>query len=97
VDHKIGPIWYLRPVGSGTLLVPESEYLAELDIEATNMWGGIASATLSEIDQLEPVIPDPLDAIFGLQVYDWILVLIVLMIMLVLGYKVFKKFFLRNY
>ena len=87
----------VRSAGSCTLLVPESEYLAELNIEAQNMWGGITSATLPEIDQLEPVIPDPLDAIFGLQVYDWILVLIVIMIMTVLTYKALKKFLLTNY
>ncbi len=83
--------------GSCTLLVPESEYLAELNIEATNMWGGIASAVLPEIDRLEPVIPDPLDVIFGLHVYDWILVLIIILIMAVLIYKVLKKFLLTNY
>ena len=87
----------VKSAGSCTLLVPESEYLAELDIEAQNMWDGVASVTLPEIEQLEPVIPDPLDAIFGLQIYDWVLVLIVLMIMLVLGYKVLKKFLLTNY
>jgi len=87
----------VKSTGSCTILVPESQYLAELYIESQNMWGGIASVTLPEITQLEPVIPDPLDAIFGLKVYDWILVLIVLMIMLVLGYKVFKRFFLSNY
>jgi len=87
----------VKSTGSCTILIPESELLSELNIEATNMWGGIASASLLEIDQLEPVIPDPLDAIFGLHVYDWILILIVLMIMLVLGYKALKKFLLTNY
>jgi len=87
----------VKSTGSCTILVPESQYLAELHIKSQNMWGGIASVRLPEITQLEPVIPDPLDAIFGLQVYDWVLVLIVLMIMLVLGYKIFQRFFLINY
>jgi len=87
----------VKSTGSCTILVPESEYLAELDIEAGNMWGGTASVTLPDIDQLEPVVPDPLDAIFGLHVYGWILVLIGIMIMLVLTYKVLKKFLLTNY
>ena len=83
--------------GSCTILVPESEYLAELNIEGTNMWDGIASVALPEIDQLEPVIPDPINAIFGLQIYDWILLLIIIMIMAVLIYKVLRKFLLTNY
>jgi len=87
----------VKSTGTCTVLVPETEYLAELDIEATNMWGGIASAILPEIEQLEPVIPTPLDAIFGLHVYDWVLVLIVILIMTVLIYKVLRKFLLTNY
>jgi len=87
----------VKSSGICTILVPDSQYLAELFIESQNMWGGQSSITLPEIVQLEPVIPDPLDAIFGLQVYDWVLVLIVLMMMLVLGYKIFQRFFLTNY
>ena len=87
----------MKSKGICSILVPETEYLAELDITAQNMWGGTSHTIQPEIEQLEPVIPVPVEAILGLHVYDWVLVLIVLMIMLVLGYKIFKKFFLSNY
>ena len=87
----------VKSIGICSILVPESEYLAELNITAQNMWGGTSHTVQLEIDQLEPVIPVPVEAILGLHVYDWVLVLIVLMVMLVLGYKIFKKFFLSNY
>ena len=96
-DDKLPSCFGVKSVGICPILVPESEYLAELDITAENMWGGTASVTQPEIEHLEPVIPNTVEAILGLHVYDWILILIVLMIMLVLGYKIFKRFFLSEY
>ena len=87
----------VKSIGICSILVPESEYLAELNITAQNMWGGTSHTVQPEIEQLEPTIPVPVEAILGLHVYDWVLVLIVMMIMLVFGYKIFKKFFLSNY
>jgi len=96
-DDELPSCFGVKSVGICPILVPESEYLAELDITAENMWGGTASVTQPEIEQIEPVIPNPVEAILGLHVYDWVLVLIILMVMLVLGYKAFKRFFLSNY
>ncbi|MDH3203521.1 MAG: hypothetical protein OEL81_02435 [Nitrosopumilus sp.] len=96
-DDDLPSCFGVKSAGICPILVPESEYLEELDITAQNMWGGIAGTTQPEITQLEPVIPDPVEAMLGLHVYDWVLVLIVLMIILVLGYKIFKRFFLSNY
>jgi len=87
----------VKSVGICSILVPESEYLTELNVTAQNMWGGTSHTVQPEIEQLEPVIPVPIEAILGLHVYDWVLVLIVLMIMLVLGYKIFWRFFLSNH
>ncbi|WP_316505409.1 hypothetical protein [Nitrosopumilus sp.] len=64
------------------LPVPEDHQLAKLNIIGTNIWGGISMETLPAItpEQLNPVVPDPIDSIFNLTMFDFVLILLVFML-----------------
>lgn len=83
----------IKSGGTCTLSLPESEYLAELDITATNVWSGNSVATLPEIDEdiLNPSPPNPITSIFDLVLYEWIVILLVLMFTGWILYKVLRK------
>jgi len=83
----------IKSTGTCILSLSESEYLAELDITATNIWNGASVATLPEIDpvMLNPSPPNPITSIFDLVLYEWIVILLVLMFTGWILYKIFKK------
>ncbi|MGI9567547.1 MAG: hypothetical protein ACR2LL_11125 [Nitrosopumilus sp.] len=83
----------IKSIGTCTLSLSESEYLAELDITATNLWSGIAIATLPEIDPeiLNPSPPNPITSIFDLVLYEWIVILLVLMFTGWVLYTILRK------
>ena len=75
--------------------VPEDHQLAELEVIGTNMWGGTSVATLPEItsEQLSPVVPDPIDSIFNLTMFDFVLVLLVFMIVAYILYRILRRYY----
>ena len=83
----------IKSTGTCILSLSESEYLAELDITATNIWNGASVAILPEIDpvMLNPSPPNPITSIFDLVLYEWIVILLVLMFTGWILYKIFKK------
>jgi len=75
------------------LPVPVDHQLSELNIVGTNMWGGESIKTLSEItpEQLALVTPNPISSIFDLVLYEWIVILLVLMFTGWILYKILRK------
>ena len=92
-DDSLPSCFGVKSGGTCIISVSESEYLSELDITATNIWGGTAITSLPEIDeiQLNPSPPNPITSIFDLVLYEWIVILLVLMFTGWMLYKVFRK------
>ena len=74
--------------------VPQEHQLDELDIVATNVWNGKASAALPEIDetQLNPQSPDPQHLIFDGVLEPWIVIVLVFMLMILVIFWIIKRF-----
>ena len=83
----------IKSTGTCYLPVPEDHKLAELNITGINIWGGTSVATLPEIDeiQLNPSSQNPITSIFDLVLYEWIVILLILMFTGWILYKIFKK------
>jgi len=77
------------------LSVPEDHQLAELHITVTNIWGGTSVKTLPEItpEILNPVVPDPIDSIFNLTMFDFVLISLVLLIVTYVIYRTIRWYF----
>ena len=77
------------------LPVPKDHHLAELDITGTNIWGGTSVETLSEItpEQLNPAVPDPIDSIFNLNMFDFVLILLVFMLIAYILYRIVRWYY----
>ena len=75
--------------------VPQDQQLAELEIIGINMWGGESKITLPEItpEQLNPVPPDPINSIFNLTLFDFVSILLVLMIVTYILYRTVRWYF----
>ena len=81
--------------GACYMSVPEDEQLTQLNIVGTNIWGGTSVETLPEItsDMLNPTVPDPIDSIFNLNMFDFVLILLVLLIVMYLIYRTVRWYF----
>jgi len=81
--------------GACYVSVPEEQQLAELNIVGENMWGGKATITLSEItpEQLNPVSPNPINLIFNLMLFDFVSILLVLMMVSYIMYRTILWYF----
>ena len=92
-DDNLPSCFKVKSIATCTISIPESEYLKELDIIATNIWSGTAVATMPEIDetQLNPSSPNPITSIFDLVLYEWIVILLVLMFTGWVLYKILRK------
>ena len=74
------------------LSVPEDHQLTELNITGTNIWGGTSVEMLPKItsEQLNPVVPDPIDSIFNLTMFDFVLILLVFMLVVYFLYRILR-------
>jgi len=82
----------IKSTGACYLPVPEDHKLAELNIIGTNIWGGTSVETLPEItpEMLNPVAPDPIDSIFNLNMFDFVLILLVFMLVAYIIYRILR-------
>ena len=82
----------IKSDGACYLPVPEDYQLTELNITGTNMWSGTSVETLPEItpEMLNPVVPDPIDSIFNLNMFDFILILLVFMLVAYILYRIVR-------
>jgi len=80
------------------LPVPEDHKLAELNIVGTNIWGGTSTETLPEItpEMLNPAVPDPIDFIFNLTMFDFVLILLVFMLITYIIYRIVFRWYFFN-
>ncbi|WP_316505578.1 hypothetical protein [Nitrosopumilus sp.] len=92
-ENMLPSCFEIKSSGTCIISVPESEYLKELEIVATNIWSGTAVVTLPEIDEtmLNPSPPNPITSIFDLVLYEWVVILLVLMFTGWVLYKVFRN------
>ncbi|WP_316505756.1 hypothetical protein [Nitrosopumilus sp.] len=81
-DDTLPECFKIKSPSACYLPVPEDHQLAKLNIIGTNIWGGISMETLPAItpEQLNPVVPDPIDSIFNLTMFDFVLILLVFML-----------------
>ncbi|MGI9568052.1 MAG: hypothetical protein ACR2LL_13725 [Nitrosopumilus sp.] len=72
----------IKSTGACYLPVLEDPQLDKLYITGTNVWGGTYVEVLPEItsEMLNPVVPDPIDSIFNLTMFDFVLILLVFML-----------------
>ncbi|MDH3501602.1 MAG: hypothetical protein OEL69_03730 [Nitrosopumilus sp.] len=77
-----------------TISVPQEYQLDKLEIIATNIWDGKASATLPKIDEvtLNPQPPDPQHLIFDGVLKSWIIMVLVFLLMILAIYWIVKKY-----
>ena len=81
--------------GACYVSVPEEQQLTELNIVGENMWGGKATIILPEItsEQINPVSPNPINSIFNLTLFDFVSILLVLMIVTYILYRTVRWYF----
>ena len=85
----------VKSSGACYISVPQDQQLAELEIIGFNMWGGESKITLPEItpEQLNPVPPNPINSIFNLTLFDFVSILLVLMIVTYILYRTVRWYF----
>ena len=81
--------------GACYVSVPEEQQLAELEIIGINMWGGESKIILPEItpEQLNPVSPNPINSIFNLTLFDFVSILLGLIIVTYILYRTVRWYF----
>ena len=92
-DNVLPSCFKIKSSRTCIVSLPESKYLIQLEITATNIWSGKSVAILQEIDEtvLNPSPPNPITSIFDLVLYEWIVMLLVLMFAGWILYKIYKK------
>ena len=85
----------VKSSGACYISVPQDQQLAELEIVGINMWGGQSHIILPEImpEQLNPVSPNPINSMFNLTLFDFVSVLLVLMIVAYILYRTVRWYF----
>jgi len=96
-DDDLPECFKIKSVGTCVISAPSEHQLAELNITAQNMWMGKATATLPEIDQtqLNPTLPDPVHFLFEGIVFDWMIIVLVMMLVVYFVYKI-VRWYKRN-
>ena len=94
-DDKLPECFEVKSSGACYVSVPQDQQLAELKIVGINMWGGQSHITLPEItpEQLNPVSPNPINSIFNLTFFDFVSVLLTLMIVSYILYRTVRWYF----
>ena len=85
----------VKSSGACYISVPQDQQLAELVVIGVNMWGGESRIALPEIapEQLNPVSPNPINSIFNLTLFDFVSILLVLMIATYILYRTVRWYF----
>jgi len=85
----------VKSSGACYISVPQDQQLAELEIIGVNMWGGESKIVLPEItpEQLNPISPNPINSIFNLTLFDFVSILLVLMIVTYILYRMVRWYF----
>ncbi len=85
----------LKSGGVCYISAPQDQQLAELEIIGVNIWGGESKITLPEItpEQLNPVPPNPINSIFNLTLFDFVSILLVLMMVSYILYRAVRWYF----
>jgi len=78
--------------------VPEDHKLDKLNIIGTNIWGGSSLESLPEItlEMLNPISPNPINSIFNLTMFDFILILLVFMLVAYILYRILYWYFFNK-
>ena len=81
--------------GACYMSVPEDEQLAQLNIVGINIWGGISTETLPVLtpEQLNPVPPNPINLIFKLSIFDFVIILLAVLLVMYILYRILKKYY----
>ena len=89
-EEDLPECFRIKSAGACYLPVPEDHQLAELHITGTNIWGGTSVETLPKItpEQLNPAIPDPMNSISNLTLFDFVLILLVFMLVAYILYRI---------
>ncbi|MGI9565572.1 MAG: hypothetical protein ACR2LL_00985 [Nitrosopumilus sp.] len=97
-DDTLPECFKIKSPSACYLPVPEDHQLAKLNIIGTNIWGGISMETLPAItpEQLNPVVPDPIDSIFNLTMFDFVLILLVFMLVVYVLYRILYWYFSKT-
>jgi len=76
------------------IAVPQDYQLSDLDITVTNIWNGVASAMLPEIDEvmLNPLPPDPEHLVFDGVLELWIIIILVFALMILAIFWIIRKY-----
>ena len=93
--EKLPECFGVKSSGACYISVPQDQQLAELNIVGENMWGGKAIIILPEItpEQLNPVPPNPINSIFNLTLFDFVSILLVLMMVSYILYRTIRWYF----
>ena len=85
----------IKSTGACYLLVPEDHQLAELNITGINIWGGSSVESLPEItpEMLNPISPNPINSIFELTMFDFTLILLVIMLVVYILYRIIRWYY----
>ena len=81
--------------GACYISVPEDYQLVELNIVGTNIWSGISTETLPVLtsEQLNPIPPNPINSIFKLSIFDFVIILLVMLLVTYLAYRILQKYY----
>ncbi|MDH5431814.1 MAG: hypothetical protein OEW78_08050 [Nitrosopumilus sp.] len=93
--EKLPECFGVKSSGACYISVPQEQQLVEIEIVGSNMWGGESKITLPEItpEQLNPVSPNPINSIFNLILFDFVSILLVLMIITYILYRTIRWYF----
>jgi len=80
------------------IAVPQEYHLEHLDITATNIWNGISTATLDEIDEtlLNPPPKDLEHLVFDGVLESWIIIVLAFLLVILAVYFIVKKYWDKN-
>jgi len=93
--EKLPECFGVKSSGACYISVPQEQQLAELVIIGVNMWGGESTVVLPKItpEQLNPVSPNLINSIFNLTLFDFVSVLLALMIVTYILYRTVRWYF----
>ena len=94
-EEDLSECFRIKSPSACYLPVPEDHKLVELNIIGTNIWGGTSVETLPEItpEQLNPAIPDPMNSISNLTLFDFVLILLVFMLVVYILYRILRWYY----
>ncbi|WP_316506582.1 hypothetical protein [Nitrosopumilus sp.] len=94
VEDNLPECFKINSPNTCVIEIPQEYQLNELDIVATNIWNGKASAVLPEIDEiiLNPSLPNPEHLIFDGVLEPWIILVLVFALMILAIFWIMKRY-----